>query len=270
MDYSKVISVVYEASKFVFSKEIKAVNKDGNPNDFVTAVDIAISDFVKAELKKDFPDVGFVTEEEREHAYAKKSFILDPIDGTTNLVFDYKLSSVSLAYQEDGQVKFGVVYNPFSKELFFAIKGKGSYLYVVENGLSDLFNVGVENYTDNCLKVSDRALANSIIEFGANVSDKSLADLSFERGKRVYKNCLDLRRTCSSAIAICYIACGRLDGYFEQKLKPWDYAAATLILEEAGGKSCDFDGDKLPLDRNSSIICANAVILEELKKLVVG
>ncbi len=270
MDYSRIISVVYQASKLVFSNELKAVHKDGNPNDFVTAVDIAISDFVKGELSKDFPDVGFVTEEESEHAYTQKSFILDPIDGTTNLVFDYKLSSVSLAYQENGQINFGVVYNPFSKEVFFAIKGKGAYLYHADNGVDELIKLGAENYSANQIKVSNRPIEGSIIEFGTNVSDKSLADLSFERGKRVYKKCLDVRRTCSSAIAICYVACGRLDGYFEQKLKPWDFAAATLILEEAGGKSCDFDGKKLPYDRNTSIICANSVILEELRSLVIG
>ena len=270
MNYDKIIDIVYQASKIMFSKQLKATVKDGNPNDFVTVADTAISDFVKEKLKEEFPSVGFVTEEEPKHAYLDKTFILDPIDGTTNLIYDYKMSSVSLVYQEKGVVKFGVVFNPFTYELFFGVKGKGAYLYVAKDGIEELLKIGVENYKENRLKTSDRPIAQSIIECGLVVSDKTQVEDSFARAKRVFINCLDLRRTCSTALAICYIASGRLDGYFEKKIKPWDYAAGILILEEAGGKSCDWEGNPLPLDRNGSILCSNSVIIDDLKKLVVG
>lgn len=268
MNYNKIVSLVYEAGKLAFAENLDTKIKNDNPNDFVTAVDMAISDFMKDALYKECPDVGFVTEEENDHEYKEKSFILDPIDGTTNLVYDYKMSSVSLAYQEKGDVKFGVVYNPFSKEIFFAIKGRGAHLYKADNGIDELLKIGVENYTDGTLKASSRPIDRSIIEFGATVSNKAMADQNFERAKRVFKACVDLRRTCSTALAISYIAAGRLDGYFEISIKPWDYAAGILILEEAGGTSCNWKGEKLPLDQKGSIMACNGVIREDLLKLI--
>lgn len=268
MNYDKIISLVYEAGKLAFVENLDAKIKNDNPNDFVTAVDTAISDFLKEALYKECPDVGFVTEEENDHDYKQKSFILDPIDGTTNLIYDYKMSSVSLAYQEGGDVKFGVVYNPFSKEIFFAIEGRGAHLYKADNGLDELLSIGVENYTQGKLSASSRPIDRSIIEFGATVSNKSIADQTFDRAKRVFKACVDLRRTCSTALAISYIAAGRLDGYFEISIKPWDYAAAILILAEAGGTSCNWQGERLPLDKNGSIIACNKVIRDDLLKLV--
>ena len=160
------------------------------------------------------------------------------------------------------------MFNPFAEELFFAIKGKGAHYYRTNKGIDALIEKGVENYTGGLLKASTRPLEKSIIEFGATVSNKSYADKTFERAKLIFKNCLDLRRTCSTALAICYIAAGRLDGYFEQVIKPWDYAAAILILAEAGGKSSDWQGNELPLDKSGTIICANATIHQNLKKLV--
>lgn len=268
MDYNKIVELVYQAKRFVFMEENLEKIKNKNPYDFVTAVDTGISDFLRIELKKLFPDIGFMTEEESEHVFLNKTFILDPIDGTTNLIYGYRMSSISLAYVEDGVVNFGIVYNPFSCEMFFGIKNKGSFLYDASNGIDKLIMNGIETYTDNRLKVSDRILKKSLVEFGASSSHKEMADETFARGARVFRNCLDLRRTCSTAIAICYIAAGRLDGYFEKIIKPWDYAAGELILKEAGGKASDWNGQNLPLDREGTIICSNSVIHDDLLKLI--
>jgi len=268
MDFNKVISLVYDAKKIVFSKALNAQEKNKNPYDFVTEVDIGISDFLKNELAKLYPDVGFMTEEESEHILKDKSFIVDPIDGTTNLIYDYKMSAISLAYQENNDVKFGVVFNPFTNEMFFSVKGKGAHLIKVDRGINQLLKIGVENYTQNTLKVGERDLKHSIIEFGATVSNKKLAKETFKRARRVFENALDLRRTCCTAMALCYISAGRIDGYFEKVIKPWDYAAGILILAEAGGKSSDWAGEKLPLDRSGTIICSNPIIYEEFKKIV--
>jgi len=268
MNYNKLIEFVYEAREIIFSKSLNAQIKNENPNDFITAVDIGISDFLKEKFAKEFPDVGFVTEEENSHTLLNKSFILDPIDGTTNLIYDYQMSSISLAYQEDNDVKFGVVFNPFTNEMFFSIKGKGSHLFRTDRGIASLIKKGVENYTANTLKVSDREFSKSIIEFGANVSNKKIAKETFKRARRIFENCLDLRRICSTAITICYIAAGRIDGYFEKIIKPWDFAAGMLILAEAGGKSSTWEGENLPLDKSCSIICSNTVNYDLLKKFV--
>ncbi len=270
MDYGKIVSLVYEARKIIFSKELNPHEKNQNPYDFVTAADLGISEFLKKELYKAFPDAGFVTEEEQEHILSEKAFILDPIDGTTNLIYDYRMSSISLAYTENGKVKFGVVYNPFSEEMFFAVSGKGAYMYNAVNGVDDLIKTGIENYNENRLSVAERNIKHSLIEFGANLSHKDEAAETFARAKLVFDNCLDLRRVCSTAIVLCYIAAGRLDGYFEKYIKPWDYAAGILILEEAGGKASDWSGNPLPLDRPGSIVCATSEIHSGLRKLVNG
>lgn len=268
LNYDKIVSLVYDAGKIVFSEKGKLNIENKNDYDFVTQVDTGISEFLKAELKALHPEVGFMTEEEKTHTFTDKIFILDPIDGTTNLIYDYKMSSISLAYAENGEVYFGVVYNPFSGEMFFGIKGKGSFLYNALSGISDLISTGVENYSQNRLSVSERPIKKSLIEFGASSSKKEMTEETFNRGGRVFRECLDLRRNCSTAIALCYISAGRLDGYFEKIIKPWDYAAGTLILSEAGGKSSDWDGNRLPLDKEGTIICSNSVIHDELLKLM--
>ena len=270
MNYNVVIQLLYEARKIVFSKTKLSKVENKNPYDFVTEVDTGISDFLKAALKEQFPDVGFVTEEEQTHLLQDKCFILDPIDGTTNLIYDYKKSSISLAYAEHGIVQFGAVLDPFGKELFFSIRGNGAYVYKTDRGITKLLQVGIENYKRNPLHVTERPMQRSLIEFGAGSSHKDQADETFARAKRVFENCLDLRRICSTALAVSYIAAGRLDGYFEKVIKPWDYAAATLILEEAGGCSSTWDGAPLPLDKSGTIICSTKGIYQTLRSLVIA
>ena len=100
----------------------------------------------------------------------------------------------------------------------------------------------------------------SIIEFGAGSTRKNEADISFAIAKDIFADCVDIRRICSSALSICFIAAGRIDGYFEKKLKPWDYAAAGLILTEAGGKVTDFTGEMVSYDSPSSFVASNRII----------
>ncbi len=268
LDYNKIVNLVYSAREIVYANRKPNHVMEKNEYDFVTEVDMGISEFMKKELKKLHPEIGFMTEEEQTHSFTDKIFILDPIDGTTNLIYDYKMSSISLAYAEDGIVRFGVVFNPFSNEMFFAIKGKGAFRYYAGEGVEELLSIGVENYDKERLQVSRREMKKALIEFGASSSHKDMTDETFARGGRVFRECLDLRRTCSTALAICYISSGRLDGYFEKIIKPWDYAAGILILDEAGGKSSDWEGADLPLDREGTIICSNLVIHDELLSLM--
>lgn len=250
MNYSLIVDLVKSARKFVFSSELNREIHMKGKADFVTATDIAISGFLKENLKKLYPKINFFSEEET-GMLTDPTWILDPIDGTTNLVYGYNMSSISLALYSGGKVIFGVVYNPFNDECFSAEIGKGAFL----NG-KQIF-------------VKKREFAESIIEFGAGSTRKEEADENFELAKDIFKSCIDIRRICSSALAICFIACGRSDGYFEKILKPWDYAAASLILAEAGGKTSDYYGNDLPMDVKSSIVATNGnihkVLLEKIE-----
>lgn len=269
MNFDAIVKLVYEARVIATDAALKADVQNKSEDDFVTAVDFAISDFIKKGLKKIAPQVAFVTEEESEHCSVGKRFVLDPIDGTTNLIRSSKQVSISLGYYADTQVEFGIVFNPFYGEMFLAIRGNGAYYYDATFGIDELLATGVQNYRKNPMHVSGVPHDRAIIEFGANVSNKKLADKNFAIAKRIFTECLDIRRNCSSALAICYVADGRLDGYFERALKVWDYCAASLILEEAGGKLSQWDGAPLPYTNPSTIVVGNPdtykYLLEVLK-----
>lgn len=257
MNYNAIVELVYSARKIALDKALGSSVSMKGDNDYVTAVDTGISDYIKKGLKEIAPQAAFVTEEESEHVSAGERFILDPIDGTTNLMRGYNKSSISLGYYKDGAVQFGVVYDPYTCELFFAVRGKGAHLYNARNGLSALLRVGVESYTKNVLRVSDLPHERAIVEFGAGSTNKGVAEESFAIGKEVFLHCSDLRRICSSALSVCYIAAGRIDGYFERKIKAWDYAAGALILEEAGGRISQWSGQPLPFAEPSTILAGN-------------
>ena len=236
MNHQAVIELVKEAGQLVFDRKLQEDVSMKGAADFVTAVDIKISAFIKEGLSKLTPEIGFMSEEE-EGTISEKRWILDPIDGTTNLVYNYNMSTVSLAYYNGTCVEFGVIYNPFNGDLFTARRGMGAYL----NG-------------ERLGKAPDREPKDSLIEFGAGSTKKQYTEESFAIGKEVFRQCLDLRRICSSALAIAYVAAGKLNGYFERVLKPWDYAAATLMLDECGVAYTDWNGDPVRFDGPCSFV----------------
>jgi len=241
MNYKSVESLVLDTKKIILDKTTLSVSIKAK-NDFVTDIDIAISDFLKTKLKEIDPTVGFFSEEE-EGNLQDNCWILDPIDGTTNLIYGYNLSSVSLGHYLDGEVVYGIVYNPFTEEIFTAERGKGAFL----------------NHKKR-LKVSTRNIDESLIEFGAGSTHKEFTEENFNLVKKIFEQCVDVRRICSSALDLCYIASGRIDGYFERILKPWDIAAGSLILEEAGGIITDYFGNPIQFAKQSSVIASNGVI----------
>ena len=241
MNYKSVESLVLDTKKIILDKTTLSVSIKAK-NDFVTDIDIAISDFLKTKLKEIDPTVGFFSEEE-EGNLQDNCWILDPIDGTTNLIYGYNLSSVSLGHYLDGEVVYGIVYNPFTEEICTAERGKGAFL----------------NHKKR-LKVSTRNIDESLIEFGAGSTHKEFTEENFNLVKKIFEQCVDVRRICSSALDLCYIASGRIDGYFERILKPWDIAAGSLILEEAGGIITDYFGNPVQFAKQSSVIASNGVI----------
>ncbi len=253
MDYNKIIELVKTAGKFVFDEALKSEVSSKGEADFVTAVDLKISTFMKENLAVLTPDIGFMSEEE-ENRLSDRRWILDPIDGTTNLVYNYNISSVSLALFEDGVIKFGVIYNPFNEDIFVAKLGEGAYYNGKKMGAAP-----------------DRNLPDCLIEFGAGSTKKQFTEESFALAKEVFTRCLDIRRICSSALAIAYVAAGKINGYFERSIKPWDYAAASLLLKECGCICGDWNGVAIQYDKPSSFVCgtpkAYKFLLETISKV---
>lgn len=221
--------------------------------DFVTKVDIGIQEFLRPRLKAMYPDVQFMSEEKdnSEIDFGGRVWVLDPIDGTTNLIHDYKMSAVSLGMLENGVPVCGVVYNPFMDEMYFARKGEGAYL----NG--------------ERIKVSGaEKLSESLISVGTSPYYKELADENFDIIKRLFIASEDVRRCGSAAMDLCYTASGRIDGYFERRLKPWDYTAGIAILREAGGAVTTLDGGEPCYNAPSDIAASNGSIQSELLRVI--
>ncbi len=242
MDYNAIIEMVKQAGQCVFDQKLKNDIAEKGAADFVTAVDLKISSFVKEELARLTPDIGFMSEEEKGDI-APCRWILDPIDGTTNLIYDYNFSSVSLAYYDGKKIDFGVIYNPFNGDLFVAKRGEGAYL----NGR-------------RLPKAPDRDPEFCLVEFGAGSTKKQYAEENFTLAKEIFKASLDIRRNCSTALAIAYVAAGKLNAYFERHIKPWDYAAATLLLDECGAICSDWQGQPVQYEQASTFVCGTPKI----------
>ena len=250
---TQVIDLIYKTKELIFREKENAKVTEKGAADFVTNVDVAVQDFLTKELRLLFPEIEMIAEEKENLNLSedKKYWILDPIDGTTNLIYDYQMSAVSLGLYEQGEVTFGVVYNPFTEEMFTAAKGEGAYLN------------GKQIHTSE-----DVELKNSIVSYGSCPYDKSHAEKLFPMFERLFVNCADFRRTGSAALDFCYVACGRQHGFFELNLKPWDYAAGSMILEEAGGKASRWNGESLPYLANSDTFACTARLEKQFRELV--
>ena len=213
--------------------------------DYVTAVDYAVQQYIQERIEVSYPDIQFLSEEKANQEIDQSGlvWVLDPVDGTTNLIHDYHTSCISLALMGGGEVVLGMIYNPYSKELFQAKKGGGSYL----NGE----RITVSGATQ---------MEESLIAIGTSPYHKEMADENFELFKRLFLDCQDIRRSGSAALDLAHVACGRLEGYFEIGLKIWDFAAGMLLIEEAGGRVTTFAGSAVDVTRPSDILSSNGRI----------
>ena len=252
MDIQKIIALVKKTKSFVDNRERAGHIKVKGPADYVTQVDTDIQGFLAKELGNLFPEIQFLGEEEGLHEMTGDTYwILDPIDGTTNLIHDYQHSVVSLALYEKGEITLGVIYDPFREDVYYAEKEKGSFL----NGMP--------------IHVSDaETLAGTIVAIGTSPYDRELAKENFERIERVFEKSQDIRRTGSAAMDLAYVACGRTGGFFEPRLSPWDFAAGMLLVAEAGGQVTDFAGKPLNLLKRGSVVASNGKVHDELLRLV--
>jgi myo-inositol-1(or 4)-monophosphatase len=203
-----------------------SITSKGTINDLVTEVDKHSEAAIINIIKNDFPDHQILSEEigeiRRESDY---KWIIDPIDGTVNFAHRIPLCCISIAVEKEGEVLMGAVYNPFLNELFFAQRGFGATL------------------NDKKISVSDNADPSSaFLVTGFPYRWMDMPNDPVEVFGRFIKNGVPVRRLGSAAIDLCWVACGRFDGFWEHYLNPWDVAAGFLIVEEAGGRVTDHDG----------------------------
>ncbi len=222
--------------------------------DLVTEYDGKIQQYLFDELGKITPGCSFLGEEgdgakELTGGYC---FIIDPIDGTTNFVKGFQHSAISVGLAKDKELIAGVVLDPDLDNLFYAEKGKGAYL----NGKR--------------IQASACTLKDSLVLFGTCPYERELAEKTFELTKEIFYKCLEVRRSGSAALDICYVAAGKADLYYELILRPWDIAAASVILKEAGGICMTADGGEIDPAGIQSYVCSGGRNLEEFFSIANG
>ncbi len=252
MDIKEILEIVKGAKPLIENREMAGHIEEKGLADYVTKVDTNVQNFIFRELKKLAPNIEFLGEEGGFHQMIGDTFwILDPVDGTTNLIHDYKHSTVSLALYYRGEIVMGIVYDPYREEIFYAGKGRGS------------FRDGKPIHVSQ-----EESLKDTIISFGTAPYQKELASDNFVRLSRVFERTQDIRRTGSAAMDLAYTACGRVGGFFEPRLQPWDFAAGMLLVTEAGGKVTDFSGAPICLEKPGSVLATNEKLHKELLGLM--
>lgn len=221
------------------------ISKKGLFN-LVTEIDKAAEKAAVRLILKRFPRHAILAEESPAVEGSEGRWIIDPIDGTTNFAHGFPIVSVSIAFEREGRLEMGGVFDPFRKELFFAERGKGAAM----NGK----RIRVSKITT----LSDALLATGF-PYDRHINpDRYLAML-----RAFITRIQGIRRGGSAAIDLCYVACGRFDGYYEMKLSPWDKAAGMMIVEEAGGRLTDFSGEPLSLT-GAQNLATNGLIHREM------
>ena len=219
----------------------KVKEKSGHAN-FCTETDEKIQEFLEEQLAKILPEAEFLGEEEGQDEFTEKMkhgyvFVLDPIDGTSNFIYSYRPSVISIGLLRDGKPYIGVVYDPFSDEMFHATAGGGAYL------------------NDERIMSSDASLSETLAVFGTAPYYDGLPEKAFEMASKLMPQCVDIRRSGTAAYDFCCVAAGRCGLYFELRIQLWDYAAASLIATEAGCSVTDAHGKPLSYTGCSSVIC---------------
>ncbi len=215
-------------------------------NSFVSEVDRRAEDEIIAVLRKAYPDHAILAEESGEQAGDDYQWIIDPLDGTTNFLFGFPQFAVSIALRHKGRLDQAVVYDPVRDELFTASRGAGAQL----NGRR--------------IRVSTRhRMADSLLGTGFPYADMRYLEPYMDMLKRVIPQTAGVRRAGAASLDLAYVAAGRLDGFWEFGLSPWDIAAGVLLIEEAGGLVSDFSGGHSYMD-SGHIVAANPKLFKPL------
>ena len=249
----QIAAIVKEAGEIVLSAHDIAAHthEKSSAADLVTEYDLAVENFLKEKLPPLVPGAIFYGEEEQENADPATgwAFIVDPIDGTTNFVRGLRQSAVSVALAKDGVIEYGVVLDPYKAELFSARRGGGAFL----NG--------------SLIHVSDRPLSQGVFGMGTAIYRREYLAPTMRLTEQLFRRSCDFRRMGAAALDLCNVACGRTELFFEYSLCPWDYAAGSLLVTEAGGVISTLDGQPLAFDRRCRCWASNQVNRDILREL---
>jgi myo-inositol-1(or 4)-monophosphatase len=255
---NKMKQAARKAGEFMRLSTERGATEKSNVKDFVTVADIKSQDILRAELQRAFPDKAILSEEDPENArqamYAPDftGFILDPIDGTYNFKRDMRESAISIGYIEKGEPVAGVVYDPYREELYEAQKGKGAF----RNG--EKITVSGQN-----------ELAGASIATSNSYDDKAM-ERNLRRHLAIYESTGIMPWTScpgSGVLILAWVACGRIDAYHHNGLKPWDNAAAFLLVREAGGRVHNLaDGMDAPFTA-AAMVAGTPGLVAQLEKV---
>lgn len=243
--YTQIASIIRQAGQYLLqARDIaESVREKSSACDLVTKYDPMVEDFLRQNLLAAFPEAGFFGEEEHEHHIRGKRsvFIVDPIDGTTNFIRALHHSCISVGLLQDGAMQYAAVFNPYLDELFTAERGKGAFL----NGKP--------------IHVTDATTERSLVLWGSAIYYRETVPATVRFVEKLFPQVLDFRRGGSAALDLCYLAAGKADLFFECCLQPWDYAAGSLIVQEAGGVVTSLSGKPLNFFRRCSVAAGNPV-----------
>lgn len=250
---NQVADIIRRASQIMLNHGPGQVDsKEGHAN-FVTQADINTQHFLQKELLALLPGSQLFGEEAENQAFTDApTWVVDPIDGTLNYIHQLDHSAISVALVENRELRLGLVYNPYRKEMFTAIKGEGAFL----NGKP--------------MVCASTPFSRALTLFGTSPYDDKKLKATLQAVELMMKKTADVRRFGAAALDLAYVACGRGDIFFEFSLSPWDYAAGLLLVKEAGGKVAllNIHGNKLDVSKKAALLTANPVCFDEALKLV--
>jgi len=246
-----------EAGAFMLSTTETDHTEKSNAKDFVTVADIKSQDILRSKLAAAFPGTIILSEEDDESTHRQMfradftGFVLDPIDGTYNFKRDMRESAISIGYIENGEPIYGVIFDPYKEELYEAERGKGAF----RNGKK----ISVSHYTD--LTGASIATSNSYDDEAMARNLKRQLAIYESEGVMPWTSCPG-----SGVLIMAWVACGRIDAYHHNGLKPWDNAAAFLLVREAGGKVVTLKGEPAAFT-SQSVVMGNVRLVTHLENV---
>lgn len=241
----QIISIVRQAGELVLSARgiSGRTHEKTSAADLVTDYDVAVENLLREKLLALLPEAAFFGEEESRPAHPERGwvFIVDPIDGTANFVRGLGQSAISVALAKDGRVEYGVICDPYRDEMFSARRGGGAFC----NGAP--------------IHVSEKPLDQGIFAMGTALYRREYAAPTLRLTEQLFARSCDFRRMGAAALDLCAVACGRVELFFEYSLCPWDYAAGSLLVTEAGGVMSTLEGGPLPIVERCSVWACNQV-----------
>jgi myo-inositol-1(or 4)-monophosphatase len=253
-----IINIAIEAARAGSNIIIRAMKRldtikiaEKQPNDFVTEVDERVEQEIISIIKKAYPDHGILGEESGQHEGNDYLWVIDPIDGTRNFIHGFPHFAISIALMHKNKIEHGLIYNPLTQELFTASRGKGAQL------------------NNQKIRISQRKILPECLlgtGFAYRHKDKTSA-VPGNIFNSILPICGDVRRMGAATLDLAYVACGRLDGFWEMGLQLWDIAAGILLVKEAGGMICDPQGGEDYL-KTGNVVAANPVIMRQLLKAI--